>query len=87
MLGLSAITAPLFAAIPLAVGQAFVFGSVGSVLADPTLAQGGDPAVLDSFIGQYGGTFASYAISFVVVTLLTGVLTRAARPPPSSAAR
>lgn len=75
VLGLSAIAA-LLAAIPLAVGQAFVFGSVGSVLADPTLAQGGDPAVLDSFIGQYGGTFASYAISFVVVTLLTGVLTR-----------
>jgi hypothetical protein len=75
VLGMSAIAA-LLAAIPLAIGQAFLFGSMGSILSDPTLAQSDDPAILGSFIGQYGGTFVSYAISFVVVTLLTGVLTR-----------
>ncbi len=77
VLGLSAIAA-LLAAVPLAIGQAFVFGSMGSILADPTLAEEPDTAtgLYGSVIGQYGGTFVSYAISFVVVTLLTGVLTR-----------
>ncbi|MFI7450852.1 glycerophosphoryl diester phosphodiesterase membrane domain-containing protein [Nonomuraea sp. NPDC049714] len=75
VLGMSAIAA-LLAAIPLAVGQAFLFGDVGSALSDPTLAENGDPAVFGSVLAQYGGTLVSYAISFVVVTLLTGVLTR-----------
>ncbi|MFF0862931.1 glycerophosphoryl diester phosphodiesterase membrane domain-containing protein [Nonomuraea sp. NPDC003560] len=74
VLGLSAVAA-LLGAVPLAVGQAVMLGSMGDVLDDPQAASAG----LDSFYGivaQYGGMLVSYAIQFVVVTVLTGVLTR-----------
>ncbi|NUT08923.1 MAG: hypothetical protein HOQ38_00490 [Nonomuraea sp.] len=74
VLGLSAVAA-LLSSVPLAVGQAFLFGSMGDVLADPEAASAG----LNGLYGvaaQYGGMLVSYAIQFVVVTVLTGVLTR-----------
>ncbi|MEQ4715372.1 glycerophosphoryl diester phosphodiesterase membrane domain-containing protein [Nonomuraea sp. B19D2] len=77
VLGLSAVAA-LLAAVPLAVGQAFLLNSMGDVMSDPGSADSAS-AGLDSVygvIGQYGGTLVSYAVQFVVVTLLTGVLTR-----------
>ncbi|MFC4011527.1 glycerophosphoryl diester phosphodiesterase membrane domain-containing protein [Nonomuraea purpurea] len=76
VLGLSAIAA-LLTSVPLSIGQAFVIDSMGSTLADPSQPPGA--AELDSLYGvaaQYGGTLISYAVQFVVVTLLTGILTR-----------
>ncbi|TDD07528.1 hypothetical protein E1294_48175 [Nonomuraea diastatica] len=77
VLGLSAIAA-LLASVPLAVGQAFLLNSVGGALADPDslVATQGDLTGLYGFASQYGGTLISYAVQFVAVTLLTGVLTR-----------
>ncbi|MER6580128.1 glycerophosphoryl diester phosphodiesterase membrane domain-containing protein [Nonomuraea sp. NPDC001023] len=75
VLGLSAVAA-LLGAVPLAVGQAVMLTSMGDVFDDP---QAASSAGLDSFYGvvaQYGGMLVSYAIQFVVVTVLTGVLTR-----------
>jgi hypothetical protein len=76
VLGLSAVAA-LLAAIPLAVGQAFVLNSLGGALTDPSSAA--EAEALTGVYGvaaQYAGTLISYAIQFVAVTLLTGVLTR-----------
>ncbi|MEV0628128.1 glycerophosphoryl diester phosphodiesterase membrane domain-containing protein [Nonomuraea wenchangensis] len=77
VLGLSAVAA-LLASVPMAVGQAFVLDSMGGLLTDPSAA-GNVEQLDDSMTGlaaQYGGTLVSYAIQFVVVTLLTGVITR-----------
>ncbi|NUW30099.1 glycerophosphoryl diester phosphodiesterase membrane domain-containing protein [Nonomuraea sp. SMC257] len=78
VLGLSAVAA-LLASLPVAVGQAFVLGSMRSTLretyTDPYAAT--DPTGLyGGFAAQYGGAAVSAAVSFVVVTVLTGVLTR-----------
>lgn len=70
VLGLSAIAAAL-GAIPLAIGQAIMLNSLPSIMANP-----GAPPPEGSFLTQYGGSLLSYAIQFVAVTLLTGVLTR-----------
>ncbi|MEV4833253.1 glycerophosphoryl diester phosphodiesterase membrane domain-containing protein [Nonomuraea sp. NPDC049486] len=76
VLGLSAVAA-LLAAIPLAVGQGFVFGAVAPLMNDPAALQAEDPAGTYGMLGaQYVSAFVSYAISFVAVTVLTGVLTR-----------
>ncbi|MEV0382233.1 glycerophosphoryl diester phosphodiesterase membrane domain-containing protein [Nonomuraea sp. NPDC050643] len=77
VLGLSAVAA-LLAAVPLAVGQAFVLNTMGGALSDPD-SLGNAEAELTSIYGvaaQYGGMLLSYAVQFVVVTLLTGVITR-----------
>ncbi|MGP3911920.1 glycerophosphoryl diester phosphodiesterase membrane domain-containing protein [Nonomuraea sp. 10N515B] len=74
VLGLSAIAA-LLVSVPLAIGQAFVLNTMGGALADPTTPPGELTGVY-GVAAQYGGTLISYAIQFVVVTLLTGVLTR-----------
>ncbi|MEV0198235.1 glycerophosphoryl diester phosphodiesterase membrane domain-containing protein [Nonomuraea sp. NPDC050691] len=78
VLGLSAVAA-LLASLPVAVGQAFVLGSMRSTIsesyADPYA--GPDPTgMYGGVLAQYGGTLVSLAVSFVVVTVLTGVLTR-----------
>ncbi|HEX4814295.1 MAG TPA: glycerophosphoryl diester phosphodiesterase membrane domain-containing protein [Nonomuraea sp.] len=76
VLGLSAVAA-LLAAIPLAIGQAFLLDAMGGLLDDP--AGAGDPYAVNglaSLTAQYSGTLISYAVQFVVVTLLTGVVTR-----------
>ncbi|MGJ6966342.1 hypothetical protein ACSDR0_30975 [Streptosporangium sp. G11] len=70
VLGLSAIAAAL-GAIPLAIGQAIMLNSLTPILENP----GATPPE-GSFLTQYGGTLLSYAVQFVAVTLLTGVLTR-----------
>lgn len=76
VLGLSAVAA-LLGALPIAIGQVFAFDSMRGLLDDPASA---DPADLSGmyggFIAQYGGAIVSAAVSFVVVTLLTGVLMR-----------
>ncbi|MEV0617059.1 glycerophosphoryl diester phosphodiesterase membrane domain-containing protein [Nonomuraea sp. NPDC050404] len=74
VLGLSAVTA-LLAAIPLAVGQTFLLQSSAALYTDPASA-GTELTSLYGILGQYGGSLISAAIQFVVVTLLTGVLTR-----------
>lgn len=74
VLGLSAVAA-LLSSVPLAVGQAFMLDAMGESLANPesaTAAVNGAYGV----VAQYGGMLVSYAIQFVVVTVLTGVLTR-----------
>ncbi|MFF0774573.1 glycerophosphoryl diester phosphodiesterase membrane domain-containing protein [Nonomuraea wenchangensis] len=77
VLGLSAVAA-LLASVPMAIGQAFVLDGMGSVLTDPSAMDNTEQ--LDSSMAglaaQYGGSLVSYAIQFVVVTLLTGVITR-----------
>jgi hypothetical protein len=76
VLGLSAIAAVL-GAIPVAIGQAIVLGSAASPLRDSL----GDPSSAGTapevgFFADYGGSLLSYAVQFVAVTLLSGVLTR-----------
>ncbi|MET8332333.1 hypothetical protein ABZV14_08730 [Streptosporangium canum] len=72
ILGLSAIVAAL-GAIPVAIGEAVMLGDLGAGLDDPdVLANSQDIG----FLAQYGGTLISFAVQFVAVTLLTGVLTR-----------
>ncbi|TMR27689.1 hypothetical protein ETD85_38400 [Nonomuraea zeae] len=77
VLGLSAVAA-LLASVPLAVGQAFLIDTMGSALNDPESfsSSSGDLTSLYGVAAQYGGSLVSYAVQFVVVTLLTGVLTR-----------
>ncbi|WP_440067443.1 hypothetical protein [Streptosporangium sp. OZ121] len=70
VLGLSAIAAAL-GAIPLAVGQAIMLTSLAPIVENPNAAP---PE--ESFLTQYGGSLLSFAVQFVAVTLLTGVLTR-----------
>ncbi|GGP93564.1 glycerophosphoryl diester phosphodiesterase membrane domain-containing protein [Streptosporangium pseudovulgare] len=72
VLGLSAIAAVL-GAIPTAIGQAVIFGQVGAAVNDPSALDGVGET---GFLGQYGDVLVSSAVEFVVVTLLTGVLTR-----------
>ncbi|MFD0889615.1 glycerophosphoryl diester phosphodiesterase membrane domain-containing protein, partial [Streptosporangium algeriense] len=74
VLGLSAIAAAL-GAIPVAIGQALTFDRLGGAL------RSGDPSALQAagqvdFLTEYGGSLISYAVQFVAVTLLSGVLTR-----------
>lgn len=74
VLGLSAIAAAL-SAIPVAIGQAITLGRMGTVLSrDPAALEGNPPQV--GFLAEYGAPLASYAVQFVAVTMLTGVLTR-----------
>ncbi|MEU1730106.1 glycerophosphoryl diester phosphodiesterase membrane domain-containing protein [Streptosporangium sp. NPDC020145] len=74
VLGLSAIAAAL-GAIPVAIGQALTFGRIGDAF------RNNDPTALETtgqtdFLADYGGSLISYAVQFVAVTLLSGVLTR-----------
>ncbi|WP_246075525.1 glycerophosphoryl diester phosphodiesterase membrane domain-containing protein [Nonomuraea terrae] len=73
VLGLSA-AAALVVSVPVALGQAYVFDSAASIAADPGSVTTGD--LYGSLAVQYGGTLISLAVQFVVVTMLTGVLTR-----------
>ncbi|MEU8248177.1 glycerophosphoryl diester phosphodiesterase membrane domain-containing protein [Nonomuraea sp. NPDC048916] len=76
VLGLSAIAA-LLAVIPVAVGQMFAFDTMRSALTNPPAsAPFSTTDLYGGMVAQYGGLFVSMAVSFVVVTLLTGVLTR-----------
>ncbi|MCK2221173.1 glycerophosphoryl diester phosphodiesterase membrane domain-containing protein [Actinomadura sp. ATCC 31491] len=75
VLGLSAVAA-LLASVPVAVGQAFVLDEMGTALTDPERVQSGELTTMGGLAAQYGGALISYAVQFVVVTLLTGVLTR-----------
>ncbi|MGV9304905.1 MULTISPECIES: glycerophosphoryl diester phosphodiesterase membrane domain-containing protein [unclassified Nonomuraea] len=74
VLGLSAIVAAV-ASVPVSIGQALAFRSLGSVLTDPAAA---DAATLEGggFLSQTLPTIISAVVSLVAVTILTGVLTR-----------
>ncbi|MFG1698378.1 hypothetical protein [Nonomuraea sp. NPDC049309] len=72
VLGLSAIAA-LLTSIPLGVGQALITGSGLTTLEDPARSA---QAQFEAMVGTMGATLVSYAVQFIVVTLLTGVLTR-----------
>ncbi|MGV9771945.1 glycerophosphoryl diester phosphodiesterase membrane domain-containing protein [Streptosporangium sp. NPDC003464] len=71
VLGLSAIAAAL-GAIPVAIGQALLLGQAGAAFDNPSVLENQEVG----FLSQYGGTLISYAVQFIAVTLLTGVLTR-----------
>ncbi|MFI7441335.1 glycerophosphoryl diester phosphodiesterase membrane domain-containing protein [Nonomuraea indica] len=72
VLGLSAVAA-LLAAVPVAIGNVFLLDATATAMADPT----SDPDDLPGgFLAQFGGPLVSLAVGFVVVTMLTGVLTR-----------
>ncbi|MEV6983878.1 hypothetical protein AB0M95_21835 [Sphaerisporangium sp. NPDC051017] len=72
-LGLSAIAAAI-GTLPLAIGQAIYYRSVGDLLADPTSFQADVPT--GGLAAQFGGALLSYVMQFLLVTMLTGVLTR-----------
>ncbi|MDF5751376.1 glycerophosphoryl diester phosphodiesterase membrane domain-containing protein [Spongiactinospora sp. TRM90649] len=59
--------------IPVAIGQAVLVGDFRSVLTDPTRA---NDLPSQGILGQYGGVVLTTLLSFVAVTMLTGVLTR-----------
>ncbi|MDF2710125.1 MAG: hypothetical protein K0R62_5777 [Nonomuraea muscovyensis] len=72
VLGLSAVAA-LLASVPVAIGNVFLLDATAAVMTDPT----SDPDDLPGgFLAQFGGPLVSLAVGFVVVTMLTGVLTR-----------
>ncbi|AQZ66585.1 hypothetical protein BKM31_38625 [[Actinomadura] parvosata subsp. kistnae] len=77
VLGLSAVAA-LLASVPVAIGQAFLLDALPSPLDDPETIAAAESELysVSGILGQYAPTIISSAISFVVVTLLTGVLTR-----------
>ncbi|GAA2214332.1 hypothetical protein GCM10009850_097970 [Nonomuraea monospora] len=77
VLGLSAVAA-LLASVPVAIGQAFLLDAMPSPLDDPAsfATAESELTTVSGVLGQYAGTLISSAISFVVVTVLTGVLTR-----------
>ncbi|MFG2073973.1 hypothetical protein [Nonomuraea maritima] len=72
VLGLSAVAA-LVVSIPVAVAQGFFFNSA-TIYTDPVNATPDD--VYGAMAGLFGGSLVSLAVQFVVVTILTGVLTR-----------
>ncbi|MER7130506.1 glycerophosphoryl diester phosphodiesterase membrane domain-containing protein [Streptosporangium saharense] len=74
VLGLSVVAAAL-AAIPVAIGQALALDRLGTAVRtnDPT---GLETTGQTDFLAQSGGSLISYAVQFVAVTLLSGVLTR-----------
>ena len=72
VLGLSAIAA-LLTSVPLAVGQALLMDFDRTALENPARASN---AEFEAMVGTWGATLVSYAVQFIAVTLLTGVLTR-----------
>ncbi|WP_248961765.1 DUF7544 domain-containing protein [Sphaerisporangium perillae] len=74
-LGLSAIAAAI-GTLPLAIGQAVYYRSIGGIMADPTAVQTGADVPMDGLIAQLGGALLSVVMQFFLVTVLTGMLTR-----------
>ncbi|GAB2917019.1 membrane protein [Nonomuraea fastidiosa] len=72
VLGLSAVAA-LLTSVPLGVGQALIMDSSRAAIEDPVRASN---AEFEAMVGTFGATLVSYAVQFIAVTLLTGVLTR-----------
>ncbi|MFG3435977.1 glycerophosphoryl diester phosphodiesterase membrane domain-containing protein [Nonomuraea sp. NPDC047897] len=72
VLGLSAVAA-LLAAVPVSIGNVFLLDATAAAMADPAADPGDLPG---GFLAQFGGPLVSLAVGFVVVTMLTGVLTR-----------
>lgn len=75
VLGLSALAA-LVTAIPVAVAQALTLGELSGALLDPTAGPDDLTDVSTGFISAYGSSIISAAAGYVIVTMLTGVLTR-----------
>ncbi|MFC4531614.1 DUF7544 domain-containing protein [Sphaerisporangium dianthi] len=74
-LGLSAIAAAI-GTLPLAIGQSIYYNSIGGFLTDPGALQEGDELPLGGLIAQLGGALLSLIMQFILVTVLTGMLTR-----------
>ncbi|WP_424529307.1 DUF7544 domain-containing protein [Sphaerisporangium viridialbum] len=74
-LGLSAIAAAI-GTLPLAVGQAVYYRSMGDLLANPAAIEPGAGVPMGGLIAQLGGAVLSMIVQFFLVTMLTGVLTR-----------
>lgn len=72
VLGLSAVAA-LLASVPVAIGNVFLLDATAAVMTDPTSNSDDLPG---GFLAQFGGPLVSLVVGFVVVTMLTGVLTR-----------
>ncbi|GII75379.1 hypothetical protein Sru01_03610 [Sphaerisporangium rufum] len=74
-LGLSVIAATA-GTLPLAIGQAVYYRSLGGLLTDPAGPAGTAEVPTGGLVAQLGGAGLSFLIQFFVVTVLTGVLTR-----------
>ncbi|MET8156019.1 hypothetical protein ABZT47_06585 [Sphaerisporangium sp. NPDC005289] len=74
-LGLSAIAAAI-GVLPLSIGQAVYYGSVGEIIADPDTLAAGRELPMGGVIAQFGGALMTLVIQFFLVTILTGMLTR-----------
>ncbi|GGK64781.1 membrane protein [Sphaerisporangium melleum] len=74
-LGLSAVAAAI-GTLPLAIGQAMYYGSVGGLISEPGALETADEVPLGGVIAQFGGALISVVIQFFLVTVLTGMLTR-----------
>ncbi|WP_214408662.1 DUF7544 domain-containing protein [Sphaerisporangium fuscum] len=74
-LGLSAIAAAV-GTLPVAIGQAIYYKSVGGMVTDPLGGSRSTEVSLDGALAQLGGSVVGLIIQFFVVTMLTGVLTR-----------
>ncbi|MEU8271200.1 glycerophosphoryl diester phosphodiesterase membrane domain-containing protein [Sphaerisporangium sp. NPDC049002] len=75
-LGLSAIAAAI-GTLPLAIGQAVYYRSVGGLLTNPAALESGAADVpIGGLVAQLGGAALSMIMQFFLVTMLTGVLTR-----------
>ncbi|GAA3830373.1 hypothetical protein GCM10022226_59030 [Sphaerisporangium flaviroseum] len=74
-LGLSAIAAAI-GTLPLAIGQAVYYRSMGDLLANPSALESGSEVPVGGLVAQLGGALLSLIIQFFLVTVLTGILTR-----------
>jgi hypothetical protein len=75
-LGLSAIIGAV-AALPVAIGDAIYFRELGGLFDPSAPSPTGEPSLpVGGMVAQYAGTAVSALITFVAVTLLTGLLTR-----------
>ncbi|MEV7965211.1 hypothetical protein AB0O34_04425 [Sphaerisporangium sp. NPDC088356] len=74
-LGLSAIAAAI-GTLPLAIGQAVYYRSMGDLLANPAAIESGTDVPVGGLAAQLGGTVLSLIMQFFLVTMLTGILTR-----------
>jgi hypothetical protein len=75
VLGLSTIAAAL-GALPVAIGQALLTGSIGGLADDLASPSSQATPPVGALVGLYGGTLVSLIVQFVAVTVLSGVLTR-----------
>ncbi|MFC6087302.1 DUF7544 domain-containing protein [Sphaerisporangium aureirubrum] len=73
-LGLSAIAAAI-GTLPVAVGQAIYYGSIGDMFTGDAIRTDAD-VPMGGLASQLGGSLLSLIVQFFLITILTGILTR-----------